>query len=67
MKKLHNDFEFLSAYIDDELTAGEKSNVEEKLLSSKELQYKLNELKRIKELTFSSIKELKKILTLKPV
>ena len=58
MKKLHNDFEFLSAYIDDELTAGEKANVEEKLLSSKELQNKLNELKRIKELTFSSIKRI---------
>ena len=51
MKNLHKDFKLLSAYIDDELTPGEKSEIEEKLLTSRELQQKLKELKKIKELT----------------
>ena len=58
MKNLKKDFEFLSAYIDDELTPSEKATVEGKLLSSKELQNKLNELKKIKELTSTSIKRI---------
>jgi hypothetical protein len=57
MKNLQKDFKFLSAYLDDELSRGEKSRIEEKLISSKELQDKLKELKRIKQLTISSIKK----------
>ena len=57
MKNLHKDFKLLSAYIDDELTPGEKSEIEEKLLSSRELQQKLRELKKIKELTTFSYKK----------
>ncbi len=58
MKNLQKDFKFLSAYIDDELTPGEKSEIEEKLLSSRELQSKLKELKKIKELTSYSFKKI---------
>ncbi|MEJ2615314.1 MAG: zf-HC2 domain-containing protein [Ignavibacteriaceae bacterium] len=57
MKNLHKDFKLLSAYIDDELTPGEKSEIEEKLLTSPELQKKLKELKKIKELTTYSYKK----------
>jgi hypothetical protein len=57
MKNLHKDFKLLSAYIDDELTPGEKSEIEEKLLTSRELQQKLKELKKIKELTTFSYKK----------
>ncbi len=57
MKNLHKDFKLLSAYIDDELTPGEKSEIEEKLLTSRELQQKLKELKKIKELTSDSFKK----------
>ncbi|MGB8319304.1 MAG: hypothetical protein WCE54_14320 [Ignavibacteriaceae bacterium] len=56
MKNLHKDFKLLSAYIDDELTPGEKFEIEEKLLNSRELQQKLKELKKIKELTAYSYK-----------
>ena len=58
MKNLSKDFEFLSAYLDDELTQGEKARIEEKLISSQELQNKLKKLKRIKELTVSSVKKI---------
>ena len=58
MKNLHKDYKLLSAYIDDELTPGEKSDIEEKLVSSMELQQKLKELKKIKELTSYSYKKL---------
>ena len=56
MKNMHKDFKLLSAYIDNELSPGEKADIEEKLLSSKELQLKLKELKKIKELTTFSVK-----------
>ncbi len=57
MKNLHKEFKLLSAYIDDELTPGEKSEIEEKLLSSRELQSELKKLKKIKELTSYSYKK----------
>ena len=57
MKNLHKDYKLLSAYIDDELAPGEKAEIEEKLLSSHELQQKLKELKKIKELTSYSFRK----------
>lgn len=58
MKNLNKDFEMLSAYIDGELSAGEIKIIEEKIALSKELQAKLAELKKIKELTTSSVKNI---------
>jgi hypothetical protein len=51
-------FELLSAYLDNELSDEEIKKLEEELQFSKELQEKLAELKRIKELTTSSVKPL---------
>lgn len=58
MKKLNSKYEKLSAYLDNELSAGEARGLEDEIKFSKELQDKLNELKRIKQLTVSSVKRL---------
>jgi hypothetical protein len=55
MKKYNTDKELLSAYIDGELSQTEKKLIEEKIKSSLELQKELSDLKRLKELTSSSI------------
>lgn len=54
MKNFYNEYEMLSAYIDGELNEEEIKYIEEKLAVSKDLQQKLNELKRIKQLTQTS-------------
>ena len=58
MKSFYNKYERLSAYIDNELSDEEVKKLEEELKFSKELQEKLDELKRIKLLTTSSIKSI---------
>jgi hypothetical protein len=58
MKNLDKDIEILSAYIDDELSPEEIRILEEKISISPQLQKKLAELKRLKELTTSSVKKL---------
>ncbi len=55
MKKHMMDKELLSAYIDGELSPSEKKLIEEKIKSSLELQKELSDLKRLKELTSSSL------------
>jgi hypothetical protein len=54
MKHLYDDYLLLSAYLDDELTDNEKQYIENKLKSSVDLQNKLQELKRIKNLVSNS-------------
>ena len=49
-------YELLSAYLDNELSDEDIKKLEEELQFSKELQEKLAELKKIKQLTISSIK-----------
>ncbi len=56
MKSFYNKYERLSAYIDNELSDEEVKKLQDELKFSKELQEKLNELKRIKILTASSQK-----------
>jgi DNA-binding protein YbaB len=51
-------YEKLSAYLDDELSPGEKDKFEEEIALSSDLQKKLTELKKLKQLTVSSIKPL---------
>ncbi len=51
-------YERLSAYIDNELSDEELKKLEEELKFSKDLQDKLEELKRIKALTVSSVKSI---------
>lgn len=46
----------LSAYVDNELSEGEIKKLEDELKFSKELQEKLNELKKVKQLTLASVK-----------
>lgn len=58
MKKLNTKYEKLSAYLDEELSSQETREIEDELKFSKELQDKLNELKRIKKLTVTSIKRI---------
>ncbi len=58
MKNIDKDIEILSAYIDDELSPEEIRVLEEKISISPQLQKKLAELKRLKELTTSSVKKL---------
>jgi len=48
-KKLQN-MEWLSAYLDDELSQSEKVEVEKLLATSLELQKKLEDLKKVKQL-----------------
>jgi hypothetical protein len=52
-------YEVLSAYLDNELSDEEVKKLEEELQFSKELQEKLAELKKIKQLTVSSISPVK--------
>lgn len=54
MNKFYKEYEMLSAYIDGELTKEEVKYLEAKLAVSKDLQQKLTELKRVKELSQSS-------------
>ncbi len=58
MKHKYDDYLLLSAYLDNELSDKEKEYIEKRLQNSVELRNKLAELKQIKELTFSSKKEL---------
>jgi len=58
MKKYNTDKELLSAYIDGELSQSEKKLIEEKIKSSLELQKELSDLKRLKELTSSSMERI---------
>ena len=51
-------FELLSAYLDGELSSSAKESLEEKIKSSLELQKRLEDLKKIKELTSISFKPL---------
>lgn len=53
MKNFYKEYEMLSAYIDGELNQDEISYIESKLAVSKDLQQKLAELQRIKELSKS--------------
>lgn len=55
MKKNNTDLELLSAYIDGELSPSEKKYIEEKIKSSLELQKELSDLKKLKELTSTSV------------
>ncbi len=55
MRKNNTDIELLSAYIDGELSPAEKKYIEEKIKSSLELQKELSDLKKLKELTSSSV------------
>ena len=50
--------EKLSAYLDGELTPEEKDKLEEEIVLSSDLQKKLVELKKLKQLTISSVKPL---------
>lgn len=58
MKHIYDDYTLLSAYLDNELTDKEIEYIEKRLRNSLELQNKLNELKKIKEVTIKSKKEL---------
>lgn len=58
MKSFYKEYELLSAYIDGELSQEEVKFIEDKLAVSKDLQFKLNELKRIKELSQSSFSQI---------
>jgi hypothetical protein len=58
MNNFYKEYEMLSAYIDGELSKEEVKYIEEKLAVSKDLQQKLAELKRIKELSESSFQKI---------
>jgi hypothetical protein len=55
MKKIGTEKELLSAYVDGELSPAEKKAIEEKIKSSLELQKELSDLKKLKELTSTSV------------
>jgi len=57
LKKDLQNLELLSAYLDDELTQSEKAEVEKLLASSLELQKKLEDLKKVKQLG-NSVKQI---------
>ena len=57
MNKFYKEYEMLSAYIDGELTKEETKYIEDKLAVSKDLQQKLIELRRVKELSQSSFQK----------
>jgi hypothetical protein len=57
--KIGRKYEMLSAYIDNELSNTEIKSLEDQLKFSKDLQNKLEELKRIKQLTSTSAKTIK--------
>lgn len=54
MSRKTKDFELLSAYLDNELSYEERVQLEENIKSSLQLQKKLEDLKRIKQLTSSA-------------
>ncbi|MHB1686979.1 MAG: anti-sigma factor family protein [Ignavibacteriaceae bacterium] len=58
MKIYTKKYELLSAYVDNELSDGEIKKLEDELKFSKDLQEKLNDLKRVKQLTSSSVKSI---------
>ncbi|MGZ8887748.1 MAG: anti-sigma factor family protein, partial [Nitrososphaeraceae archaeon] len=58
MKNFYNDKELLSAYLDGELSQAEKKYLEEKIKTSLELQKDLSDLKKLKDLTASSIEKI---------
>jgi hypothetical protein len=58
MKKYNTDYEKLSAYIDGELPLSDKNELEERLSFSADLRKKLEELRKIKELTSASFRKL---------
>jgi len=55
---MNKDIELLSAYLDGELSPEEIKQLEEKLSYTPELRDQLTELKRVKELTKSSINKI---------
>jgi hypothetical protein len=58
MKKYNIEYEKLSAYIDGELPLSEKEELEQKLSLSADLRKKLEELKKLKDLTSASYRKL---------
>jgi hypothetical protein len=56
MKNFDKKYEKLSEYLDGELSPEENSELEKEIAVSRELQVKLSELKKIKELTKNSLK-----------
>lgn len=58
MRNYNTKYEILSAYLDGELSSREARELEEKIRLSKEMQEKLAELKKIKQLTKSAVKKL---------
>jgi len=58
MSRNSKDFELLSAYLDNELSHGERVQLEESIKSSLQLQKKLEDLKKIKQLISSSYKKI---------
>jgi len=58
LKRIDKDFEMLSSYLDGELSPDDVKKIEEKISYTIELRNKLNELKKLKELTKTSIKRL---------
>ncbi|MHB8581115.1 MAG: hypothetical protein ACYDA4_14835, partial [Ignavibacteriaceae bacterium] len=58
MKLYTKKYELLSAYVDNELSDIEIKKLEDELRFSKDLQEKLSDLKKVKELTSTSIKSL---------
>jgi hypothetical protein len=57
MNKFYKEYEMLSAYIDGELSNEEVKYIDDKLAVSKDLQQKLTELWRVKELSRSSFQK----------
>jgi len=57
MNKFYKEYEMLSAYVDGELSNEEAKYIEDKLAVSKDLQQKLAELRRVKELSQSSFQK----------
>jgi len=55
-KNINKDYELLSAYLDEEISAEQIQIIESKLAASAELRRKLEELKELKKLTNSSFK-----------
>jgi hypothetical protein len=58
MSRKSKDFELLSAYLDNELSYQEKVQLEKNIKSSLRLQKKLEDLKKIKQLTASAYKKI---------
>ncbi len=58
MKKNTEDYEIISAYIDDELSNNQKREVEEKISLSPDFRKKYEEYKKVKDLTGKSVKPL---------